>query len=227
MNTQTLVLQEVVNDLVNTNSPLESALLKLNYFARLTKNDELTQYTEAEINRYNHETTVPVYRQAISRLIINIQTGLGNSHIEELPIVMLPEPFNVELRHHRIQEGVRVIENMIQNTNLVDHPEIEKRLPMEMLSMLQEPASRLFRTRGGVTVIAARTTANAIVLTQILSTVRSRLLAFSMKIAEEYGFEIQLHPFQPNESVNNQIVNNFFRTEVINHGDYNVLKCNN
>jgi hypothetical protein len=220
---QTFVLQEVVNDLVNINSPLEGALLKLNYFAHLTKNDELVLYTESEINGYHYEASVPEYRKGIARLMINIQTGYGNIEVRELPIAMLPEPLNIEMRYHRIHEGVRVIESMTQPTNLIDHPEIEKKLPMEILPMIQEPASRLFRTAGGITVTAARIIANATILTQILSTVRSRLLAFSMKIAEEYGFEIQLQPFQPNETVNNQTINNFFRTEVINHGDHNVL----
>ena len=45
---KTFPLQEVIDDLVNTDKSLTSALMKLNYFGRLIKNDELIHYTNNE-----------------------------------------------------------------------------------------------------------------------------------------------------------------------------------
>lgn len=48
----TFLLQEVIDDLVNTDKSLSAALMKLNYFGKLIKNQELVEYTQSELNGY-------------------------------------------------------------------------------------------------------------------------------------------------------------------------------
>jgi len=50
--TQTFLLQEVVDDLVNNDKSLSAPLMKLNYFGRLIKNQEIIDYTKNELNGY-------------------------------------------------------------------------------------------------------------------------------------------------------------------------------
>ena len=54
---QTFLLQEVIDDLVNTEKSLSSPLMKLNYFGRLVKNQELIDYTQNELNLASFSTT--------------------------------------------------------------------------------------------------------------------------------------------------------------------------
>ena len=71
---QTFLLQEVIDDLVNTDKSLSAALIKLNYFGRLIKNQELIDYTQNELNGYkNSKESVPDYRKAIGTLYIDMQ----------------------------------------------------------------------------------------------------------------------------------------------------------
>ncbi len=74
--TQTFILKDVINDLIDVKSSLEGALFKLNYFGRLIKNEELTIYTNAEINGYKG-TELPNYRKGIATLLVHMQTAYG------------------------------------------------------------------------------------------------------------------------------------------------------
>ena len=220
--TKTFILQDVINDLIDVKSSLEGALFKLNYFGRMIKNEELINYTNAEISGYKG-MEAPDYRKGIATLKINLQTAYGDETTRELPISMLPAPLNERMRYHTIFDGVRVIEHMTQNTDPVKNQLLMTGLPMEMVTQIQPAASKLYRVDGGITVTGAMILANANILPQILSTVRSRLLGFCMQLAETYSFEIDLVPFKTDQAVNNNVVNNYFRTEVINKGHNNVI----
>lgn len=220
--TQTFILQDVINDLIDVKSSLEGALFKLNYFGRLIKNDELINYTNAEISGYKG-TEPPDYRKGIATLMINIQTYYGHQETREMPISMLPPPLDERMRYHTIRDGIRVVEQMTEKGDPVKHPLLTSNLPMEMVVHIQPGAEKLYRSEGGITVAGAFVTANANILPQIVSTVRSRLLAFCMQLAEAYSFEIAIVPFKKDQTVNNNIVNNLFQTEIINKGDGNVI----
>jgi hypothetical protein len=49
MNKKTFLLQEVIDNLVNTDKSLVSSLMRLNYFGRFIKNHELIEYSTNEI----------------------------------------------------------------------------------------------------------------------------------------------------------------------------------
>ncbi|HCN85273.1 MAG TPA: hypothetical protein DIT07_16885 [Sphingobacteriaceae bacterium] len=214
------VLQQVIDDLLNTNSSLESALLKLNYFARLIKNEELLQFTDLEINGYK-EVELPQYRKAISTLTAKMQAW-QTYHTGEIPISMLEEPFNETLRYLGVYEGVKVLESMVSKSTKNNSPLLIKHLPMEMLSYVQPLASKIYLSDVKIVVVEAWITANANIVTQILSTVRSRLLAFTMEIAERFGYNIKISSFKQEQDINNQTINNFIRNEIINHGNGNI-----
>lgn len=220
--TQTFILQDVINDLVDVTSSLEGALFKLNYFGRLIKNEELINYTNKEINGYKG-IEPPDYRKGIATLLVRMQTAYGNKETQELPISLLPPPFNEGMRYHAIRDGIRVIEQMTQNADSVKSQLLKTEIPLEMIPHIQPGASKLYKVNGGITVTGALITANANILPQILSTVRSRLLAFCMQLAETYSFKILIVPFKKDQVVSNGVVNNYFQTEIINNGHGNLI----
>ena len=74
---QTFLLQEVIDDLVNTDKSLSAPLMKLNYFGKLVKNQELVEYTTSELNGYKEqEENVPPYRRTIGALCIDMQINI-------------------------------------------------------------------------------------------------------------------------------------------------------
>ena len=62
---QTFLLQQVIDDLVNTDKSLSAPLIKLNYFSRLIKNQELIDYTQNELNGYKEKEAIPAYRKTL------------------------------------------------------------------------------------------------------------------------------------------------------------------
>jgi len=219
------ILQDVINDLVDTTKSLESALFKLYYFGRLIKNETLVQYSNAEINGYK-ELDPPNYRKAIAKLTIRMQVGY-NEHTAELPISMLEEPFNTQLQYSEIREGIRVLERMSNSSNQEGASHLRTDLPMEMLAYIQPAATRLYKSHVRLVVTQGIITTNANVVIQIISTVRSRLLAFCMDIAEEFGYDIEITSFKTHEVINNQTINHIIKTQITNNGNGNINNTGN
>src|SRR5687767_13712380 len=98
-NNNTFVLQEVIDDLVDSTKSLTSPLMKLNYFGRLIKNDELIRFTNNELNGYkNAEIELPDYRKATGNLLVDIQIG-WNKHVVPLPVVMIEEKYREPFKY--------------------------------------------------------------------------------------------------------------------------------
>lgn len=56
------IIEEVITDLVNNNTSLVAPLLKLQYFAELTENNELLEFVLSELNGYKTKGHTPDYR---------------------------------------------------------------------------------------------------------------------------------------------------------------------
>jgi len=227
MNSNNFILQEVIDDLVKAEISLVSPLMKLNYFARLIRNKELVEYTDLELHGYkNHDESVPLYRKTVGVLTIQLQAG-GYYHLKELPISMLEPPFNELLKYSKILEGIGVLEQLAKKYEDKDNNELSNRVPMEMLPYIQPAASKLYKSDTTVTVVSAKISTNPNIVIQILNTVRARLLAFTFELGEKFGYNIEISSFKKDQLVNNQTVNNFMKTEIINNGDGNVTNTGN
>jgi hypothetical protein len=221
---QTFLLQEVIDELVNTEKSLSAALMKLNYFGRLIKNEELIDYTQCELNGYKENAkNIPAYRRTIGTLYIDMQTYI---HIRsgQLPISMIEEPYRTEFRYIYVREGIAVIEKLARESESSDSGgQIGTPLPMEMLHILQEPARKLYKSDVRVDVIGAKLTGNLNILVKIPTAIRTKLLDFVMSIAENFGFDIEIESFNKKADVNNQTIINQMNTTITNSGDGNVI----
>ncbi|MBB5645742.1 hypothetical protein [Pedobacter cryoconitis] len=217
----TFLLQDVINDLINTNISIEAALFRLQYFARLVKNEELLKYTESEINGYKN-AELPDYRKGLAKITANFQVG-NNHHTGEIPVIMLEAPYNELLQYHGVHEGIKVLEQMSLRPVSKESQTLRVDFPMEWLHILQPAAVKIYKTNMKLQVVGAVITSNANIIIQILSTVRARLLAFSMELAEQFGYDIEIRPFKQEGIINNQTINYLIKTEINNNGDGNVI----
>ncbi|MCX2430562.1 hypothetical protein [Pedobacter sp. GR22-10] len=216
---RTFLLQQVIDDLLDPNLSLESPLLKLNYLARLIKNESLQTFTDLEINGYK-EAKMPKYRLGRAQLMVKFQAG-SYEHTKELPLAMIEKSYREAMEHVPVAEGIKVLEAMSAKTeNGSDMLSVS--VPLEYLHLLQEPTAKLYRSNTRIIVVGATIITNSNIVTQILSTVRSRLLAFVMEIGEEFGYQIEVGTFRTRQSENNQTVNNYIRNEITNHGSNNI-----
>lgn len=225
---QTFLLQEVIDDLINTDKSLSAALIKLNYFGRLIKNQELIDYTQNELNGYkNNKESVPSYRKAIGTLYIDMQ-AYYNRHSGVLPISMIEEKYRFAFQYVYVTEGIAAIEKLSRESESKDAGgQIIITLPMEMLHVLQEPARALYRTDTRIDVVGARLAGNANIVIEIPNAIRTKLLDFAMSIAETFGHNIEIESFNKKGELNNQTIIHQMNTTINNSGDGNLINTGN
>lgn len=224
----TFLLQEVIDDLVNTDKSLSAALMKLNYFGKLIKNQELIEYTQSELNGYrDKDENIPSYRRTIGTLYIDMQMYI-HRHSGQLPVSMIEEPYQSALRYVYVREGIAAIEKLARDTEGNDsNGQIATQLPMEMLHILQGPARKLYKSDARVDVIGARLAGNASIVVEIPNAIRTKLLDFAMSIAENFGYNIEIESFNKKSEINNQTIIHQMNNTITNSGDGNVINTGN
>jgi hypothetical protein len=224
---QTFLLQEVIDDLVNTDKCLSAPLMKLNYFGRLIKNQELIDYTQNELNGYRDKETIPDYRRTIGTLYIDMQ-AYYNRHSGQLPVSMIEEPYRQAFKYVYVREGIAAIEKLARENEKGDSGgQIVTPLPMEMLHILQEPARKLYKTDVRIDVVGARLAGNASIVVEIPNAIRTKLLDFVMSIADTFGYDIEIDSFNKKAETNNQTIIHQMNTTINNSGDGNLINTGN
>ncbi len=219
------IINDVINDLLDAEKSLVNPLMRLNYFGRLTKNDELVEFTNNEINGYkDQESVVPEYRKTLGSLIVEAQAYM-NRHTMEIPVSMLESPFKEALRYIYVREGISTVEKMAKelydssgNKSEFHHP-----VPMEMLHVIQPALRKLYKSDVRLDAVSAKLTGNGNILLDIPSFIRTKLLEFVMQIAEEFGYEIEIKDYNEKQESNNQTIVQFMSTKITNTGDGNVI----
>ncbi len=221
----TFIINDVINDLLDAEKSLVNPLLKLNYFGRLTKNSELIEFTNNEINGYkSKDSVVPEYRKTIARLIVEVQAYM-NRHTVEIPISMLDSPFKEVLRYIDVREGIATVEKMAKEMleSKGDKNEFYRPIPMEMLHIIQPALRRLYKSDVRLDAVGAKLIGNGNIIIDIPNYIRTKLLEFVMKIAEEFGYEIEIKTYNEHRETNNQTIVQFMSTNITNTGDGNVI----
>lgn len=225
---QTFLLQEVIDDLVNTDKSLASPLMKLNYFAKLIKNQELIDYTHQELNGYDNPDKIPSYRKAVGTLYVDFQAYIHQHTDKTLPISMIDEKYRAAFKYVYIKEGIASVEKLSKEAGSgKSSGQMYKPLPMEMLFVLQEPARRLYISDTRIDVIAAKVGFGASVIIEIPNAIRTKLLDFVMSIGENFGYNIEIETFNKKADINNQTIIHQMNTTINNSGDGNLINTGN
>jgi hypothetical protein len=221
----TFVINDVINDLIDADKSLINPLMKLNYFGRITKNKELTEYTLNEIKGYSADSTLPDYRQIGSRLYVDFQAGYHTHPNKELPIAGLDEDIQEFCRYIPVFESIREIENMSSKLSEKDsNYELKFPIPLQLLPRIQPYAIKLYRSTARMQLTGARLVGNSSKMLGIIETVRTNLLAFSMEIAEQFGYEIELNTYNQERETNNKTILQYMTTNnITTSGDGNII----
>ncbi len=218
----TFLVQEVIDDLIDIEISLTSSLMKLSYFSKLTKNNELLEFVSNELNGYEfNDNNLPEFRKTISRLMVDVHDRFNNNYKVEVPVAMIEEPYNIGFKYILIRDGIGTIERMVKNIE----DEFHKGMPMQLLTVIQPAVSKLYKNQ--VTAFGATLVGNGNVFIEILNRVRSKLLGLTMDIGDKFGYNIEIASFKKNQEINNQTINNYMHTEITNTGDANVVNTGN
>lgn len=225
MNSNTFLLNKVINDLVDAEKSLINALMKLNYFGRITTNAELIDYTLNEIKGYSVNSNLPDYRKIGARLFVDFQAGWNSHPHKELPIGGLDKDIQEVCQFIPVYDSIREIEVMNSKFSEKDSSyELQLPIPLELLPRIQPYAIKLYKSDIRIQVTGARLIGNSRKILGITETVRTNLLAFSMEIAEEFGYEIELTDYNEHREDNNKTILQFMTTNnITTTGDGNIV----
>lgn len=231
---QNFLLQEVIDDLIDTEKSLSKPLMKLLYFGKLIHNQELIDYTRNELEGYNINATedsldlsnIPEYRKTIANFYVDFQLGMIPHYNKDFPISLLPEKLK-DFKIFFIPQGVDQIESLIVEIKNGNKGNIGSEIPIELARLLQEPTEKFYKNPTfKAQVIGARSTCNPIFLIGISIHIRIKLLDFVMKIATEFGYDIEINKFNKDEK-NNQIIVENMNNIINNSGNGNVINMGN
>lgn len=222
---QTVLLQDVIDDLINSDKSLTAPLMRLSLFSQLIKNDPLIRYIKRELEGYTfvEDDEIPDYRKTPGTLYLDLYL-LGETHTQAASASLLGEEQRSHLQYLVFREAIATIEQMAIDRSKPDQTDkqIVHPLPVEILHLFEK---RLKKTSPGsrVRVVGAMIAGSAYKLIEVLPIVRSRLLNFTIEVAEEFGVQIDVSAFNKKRDQNNQIIFHIMnKTEITNNGDGNV-----
>lgn len=213
---------EVLKELMDTSKSLAQPLFKLGQFARFTKNKELLEYVNNELNGYKSYAEIPSYRKGRASIEITVQSMYGKENLS-LPLELIEPTAQYAFKYVFMSDGIASIEHLTERTKSSNTPGSYMMVPMGMLHYLQKPAHKLYKTNYQFSVIAARLSTNPNKILEIPNAIRTKLLDFVNSIAEEFGYDIEIDTFNVAKEINNQTINNFMGTSITNSGDGNVI----
>ncbi|MDF2858280.1 MAG: hypothetical protein K0Q87_4131, partial [Neobacillus sp.] len=136
---------EVLKELMDTSKSLAQPLFKLGQFARFTKNKELLEYVNNELNGYKSYGEIPSYRKGRASIEFTAQSYYGNESFK-LPLGLIDPEVQYAFKYVFITEGIASIEYLTERTKSSEAPGSYMMVPMEMLHYLEEPAHKLYKT---------------------------------------------------------------------------------
>lgn len=223
---ENFILEEVIADLVDSNKSLVGPLMKLQYFARRTKNEELLQFVLAELNGYKSHRNLPDYRVSAALLQVDIRFGEVDHPNLELPVDMLDEKHRDALRKFTITDSVSVLEHMVSNKAdaKANGQYLIYNFPLTFIHLFQDAAAKLYMSPYYLAeVVGGRLLGNSNIMPTALTAIRSRLLSFCMDVGEEFGYNIAIESFNKSQSTNNEKIIHLMSTVINTHGDGNVV----
>lgn len=218
-----LLLNEVIDELLDLKQSLLSPLMKLYYFGKETKNEEVITFLNKEINGYSITDKVPAYREAAGQLEVTLQFGTDADNLKQqlLPISVFSKDHQEFLSRIQVHEGIGILEQMALDGRKL--PYICKTIPLEIVvHVIQPVVAKILMSYHRLTATEAIVKANANIVPQACQTVRSKLIDFVTEIADRFGYEIEIKKFKENQVENNRIINNYMNT-ITNTGDGNVI----
>lgn len=224
MSNHNFLLQEVIDELINTDKSLQGPLMKLNYFGSLTKNQELINFTSSEMKGYEVEAKIPEYRKTIAKLLVTAQSYYIEAQEVEIPISAIKE-MRENFTYLPVRDGIATVEKMARDMVEKGNKEFYKPMPLEFLHLVQPILRQLYKANPPLNATSSRLIGNGNIFLDIPSSIRTTLLELVMAIADEFGYDVVINEF--NTSKINNTINNYMSTHITNSGDGNVINTGN
>lgn len=171
------IIDELIDELTDKNNLLTDILIKTKVLAFKLKNKELTDWINSELNGYEN-TPLPAYRIMTCQVMGTISNGFKKATNYPIPLIGLDDEMRKGMQTVTITQSISTLDEFIHKE---DNVKMIMNIPPEMYMYLSKDLDN------GFIIEYARREIDRIQILQTLTSVRTKLLDFLLKINEEIG----------------------------------------
>lgn len=209
------LVSDIINELVDSEKSISSPLLKTKVLASRLQNHELLSWVNNELGNYTDSMNLPEYRKFgchINGVHIN-----GNTKYTNQPVLVggLGEEIEKILTTMEFFQSISTLENMLTKNG---SGTLELALSAETTNIIQNNIRRMGNPY--YQLLSAKKVIGISVVSEMLSTIRNKLLDFMLKLDEEFGNLTEIEELKTKQ---NEILNIMSQTIIHTSGDGNVV----
>lgn len=209
------LISDIIEELMDSKTSLSSPLLKTKVLATKIENKTLLDWVNNEINGYSDLSHIPEYRILNCNVFINYILGFHQYTNQSLMISSFPETLRKSLEGIVLNNSIAALENLASSPNTSD---IESIPSGDELQRVQKHLKSNGNPNISILQLRKSTSVNAI--TQVVFTVRSKLLDLMLEIDNKFG---NITDFDSIKNNNDKITTIMTNTVINNNGDGNIL----
>jgi hypothetical protein len=204
---------KVINELIDSDKSLVGPLLKTQVLASRLKNEQLLLWVTDELSGYRVDADVPAYRISdgdVKGTIVN-----GNRQYPDCSISLshLPDKEVTAIKFVKVVNSVKSLENLKDS----------KRIAISINGERQAYIEQSVRDLGNpyYQILKIYTVPSITLFSDILSSIRSKLLNFMLTLEKEFGNESKIKDLKDKNSAINYIMNTTINGDgnLVNTGD--------
>lgn len=176
------LISDIINDLVDSDKSISSALLKTKVLATRIKNQELLAWVSSELSGFKTKKSLPDYRTYTGSITGTYINGNMQYNDQPIPTAGLDLELEETLKSFDFYQSISGLENQQKENK---SGTLEYTFPAEIIGLIQHN----WRKMGNpyLQLVNAKKVISIHAVTEIVSTVRNTLLDFMLKIDEEFG----------------------------------------
>ncbi len=209
------LIQDIINELIDTERSITSPLLKTKVLASRLQNIELLNWVTNELKGYTNEDDLPSYRKYNGNITGTYINGRMQYNKQPVPTMGLGEEFENMLRSMNFMQSITSLETLkSENKSGI----LEQTFPAELTGLIQQNWRKMGNPYLQLVNCSKSISVNAV--NEVLSVVRDNLLDFMLKIDSQFGNITEIEELKTKKEEIATIMN---QTIINNNGDGNIL----
>ncbi|MDB5133370.1 MAG: hypothetical protein JWR02_3119 [Mucilaginibacter sp.] len=205
------LISDIISELLQTEQSLESPLLKTKVLATRVNNVQLLEWCNDELTGYSNEKEIPYYRKTNGFITANYLNGNYKFSDGVIPIDQLSKTAQKTIKLITLDQGIKTIESYALKS---------KQIGLQFIAeVVRGVQSSLQEQNPYLQILSMKSTAPSGFASNIISTVRAKLLEFMLSLEKEFGTTTEIE----NLKQKNALITTIMNHTIINNGNANVV----
>jgi hypothetical protein len=215
------IIDEIIEELADRNNRLTDILIKTKILAYKLKNSELKDWVDSELNGYS-KNTLPAYRVLHCQVIGTLSNGFKRAQNYPIPLNGLDKELREGITTIFLFQSISTLDDFLNNKN---EGELVNHISPEHYGYLSKDLDNGFYIEYAVKKI------DRLQIVQVMTSVKTKLLDFLLRLNEEIGEAEDIKPFT--EGKEKDMVSSLFNSAVFGNnttiivGDHNTQTVSN